>query len=373
MSMQSSVLERYSEGAEQRQEALCCPVDYDPALLKMLPQEIIDKDYGCGDPSRYVQAGDTVLDLGSGGGKICYMAAQLVGDEGLVIGIDMNDDMLDLARRHQAAMAAKIGGDRVRFLKGQIQDLAINLEAMDSWLAEHPVHTSRDLAALHTFERQQKLKAPLIENASIDLIISNCVLNLVDAHQKEGMFSDMFRVLKPGGRVAISDIVSDEVVSAELMADPELWSGCISGAMEESALIEAFAAAGFTGIRIDKWESAPWQIVGDIEFRSVTITAVKPISCCLRDQGHAVVYRGPFPEAIDDNGNRYLRGHRIAVSAQCFKRLMQPPYADAFIGITPAQPQIEEPWNHPAGTLRPSSSSKRAAHQGEVGKTGGCC
>ena len=95
MNVESSVRERYSEGARERQEALCCPVNYDSGLLAMLPDEIIEKDYGCGDPSRYVQKGDVVLDLGSGGGKICYMAAQLVGKGGQVIGIDMNDDMIN--------------------------------------------------------------------------------------------------------------------------------------------------------------------------------------------------------------------------------------------------------------------------------------
>ena len=85
MELEHSVLDRYSEGAEQRQPDLCCPVDYDASLLQLLPQEIIDKDYGCGDPSRYVKEGDIVLDLGAGSGKICYMAAQLVGAEGKVI------------------------------------------------------------------------------------------------------------------------------------------------------------------------------------------------------------------------------------------------------------------------------------------------
>ncbi|MCK5729253.1 MAG: methyltransferase domain-containing protein, partial [Methylococcales bacterium] len=97
MTVEHSVLDRYSEGAEAVQPDLCCPVDYDSSLLKLLPQEIIDKDYGCGDPSRYVKKGDVVLDLGAGSGKICYMAAQLVGEKGKVIGIDMNDDMLALA------------------------------------------------------------------------------------------------------------------------------------------------------------------------------------------------------------------------------------------------------------------------------------
>ena len=149
MSVKSAVLERYSEGANERQESLCCPVDYDASLLKLLPQEIIDKDYGCGDPSRYVQEGDIVLDLGSGSGKICYMAAQLVGDTGKVIGVDMNDDMLGLALKYQAEMATKLGGDRVEFRKGHIQDLALDLTAMDAWLAENPV---TDVEGAHQLE-----------------------------------------------------------------------------------------------------------------------------------------------------------------------------------------------------------------------------
>ena len=144
MNVEAKVSERYARGAKERQEALCCPVDYDTNLLKMLPQEIIEKDYGCGDPSRYVREGDTVLDLGSGGGKICYMAAQLVGEKGQVIGVDMTDEMLALARRHQDEMAEKLGGNRVSFRKGYIQDLALDVEAMENYLAANPVHTDAE-------------------------------------------------------------------------------------------------------------------------------------------------------------------------------------------------------------------------------------
>jgi len=173
----NAVRERYSKAAHAREAALCCPVNYDPSLLKLLPQEIIEKDYGCGDPTRYVREGDTVLDLGSGGGKICYMAAQLVGEHGQVIGIDMNDDMLGLARKYQYEMAQKLGQDRVRFIKGYIQDLALDVSDTDRYLHDHPVHNAADLAALQGWQTSQRTQKPLIQDASVDVVISNCVLN----------------------------------------------------------------------------------------------------------------------------------------------------------------------------------------------------
>lgn len=233
MTIETGVLQRYSEGAEAVQADLCCPVDYDRELLALLPQEIIDKDYGCGDPSRYVQKGDVVLDLGSGSGKICYMAAQLVGESGKVIGVDMNDDMLALARKYQADMAKKIGAANVEFVKGQIQDLALDLAAMNRHLAENPITTAEDVIHLRAWQEQQRKQSPLIADNSVDLVVSNCVLNLVHDSDKTQLIEEIFRVVKPGGRVAISDIVSDEAVPEHLKADTHLWSGCISGALQE--------------------------------------------------------------------------------------------------------------------------------------------
>lgn len=97
--MEIEVRRRYSDAAKRREEALCCPVEYDARYLAVIPPEVLERDYGCGDPSRYVQPGDHVLDLGSGAGKLCFIAAQATGKEGRVVGIDMNDEMLALARR----------------------------------------------------------------------------------------------------------------------------------------------------------------------------------------------------------------------------------------------------------------------------------
>ncbi len=368
----ASVLERYSEGAKERQDALCCPVSYDPQLLKLLPDEIIERDYGCGDPSRYVRPGDTVLDLGSGGGKICYMAAQLVGEGGQVIGVDMNDDMLDLARRHQAEMARRIGGDRVRFHKGKIQDLALDLDHAAAWLAEHPVTDSSSLLAYESWSREQRLAAPMIADDSVDLVVSNCVLNLVDQGERAHMIREIHRVLRPGGRVAISDIVSDETVPQRLQQDPELWSGCISGAFQEAAFLQAFVEAGFHAVAYDKWDAQPWQVVEGIEFRSVTLTAVKGAGRDCIDRGHAVIYKGPFSAVWDEEGHEFRRGERMAVCERTFRYLTEGPLKEQFIGIAPARLWEPRAWCAPSGTTRPAADTKGGQHAGGEA-SGGCC
>lgn len=357
-SVEETVMARYAEGAMQRQEALCCPVDYDSSLLKMLPQEIIDKDYGCGDPSRYVREGDVVLDLGSGGGKICYMAAQLVGEKGRVIGVDMTDEMLDLARKYQTEMAEKLGSDRVEFKKGFIQDLALDVDVMELYLKANPVHNSEDLLRLDGWKSQQRRLRPLVESNSVDLVISNCVLNLVANVDRQRLIEEIFRVLRPGGRVAISDIVSDEQVPQELQQDPDLWSGCLSGAFQEKEFLNSFLAAGFVTVRYDKWESQPWQVVDEIEFRSVVLMAVKPVDSDCLDIGQAVIYKGPYSQVEDDEGHAFPRGERIAVCERTFKFLTEGPHQSDFIGINPKTPKPAVSFCAPAGTIRPVQETR---------------
>jgi arsenite methyltransferase len=245
--VEKSVLQRYARAAGAREAKLCCPVEYDRRYLDIIPREILERDYGCGDPSRHLQPGETVLDLGSGGGKICYIAAQVVGPRGRVIGIDMNDQMLRLAEAHRQEIGDRLGYHNVTFHKGRIQDLA-----------------------------------PLIDSASIDVVVSNCVLNLVRHEDRRRLFEGIHRVLRADGRAVISDIVSDRQVPADLQSDPELWSGCISGAFREDRFLDAFGEAGFHGRRVLRRDEQPWRVVGGIEFRSVTVIAFKgeQRGCC---------------------------------------------------------------------------------------------
>ncbi|MFQ5639643.1 MAG: methyltransferase domain-containing protein, partial [bacterium] len=139
ISVEKAVRERYAKGANQQEAALCCATEeYEKEYLEILPREIIERDYGCGDPSKYVKPGETVLDLGSGTGKICYIIAQKVGREGKSIGVDLNEEMLGLARSYQEEIADRIGYHNVEFRRGKIQDLRLDLDKVDLFLRENP-------------------------------------------------------------------------------------------------------------------------------------------------------------------------------------------------------------------------------------------
>src|SRR5438552_3101841 len=273
--VESAVRERYAARAKSTEAELCCPADYQSEYLKVIPAEVVERDYGCGDPSRYVREGETVLDLGSGTGKICFIAAQIVGPKDRIIGVDMTDEMLEIARRNAPIVAERIGYANVEFRKGRIQDLALDLELFDRELKKSPITDAASFLAADELAEELRVRHPLIASESIDVVVSSCVLNLVEPKSKRHLFDEIFRVLKKGGRAVISDIVSDEEVPEEMQQDPELWSGCISGAFTEQGLLAAFERAGFYGIQILKRDLDPWRTVQGIEFRSVTVEAFK--------------------------------------------------------------------------------------------------
>jgi len=192
----------------------CCdPITkdlYDPSQTSALPKEAVAASLGCGNPTALaqLQPGETVLDLGSGGGIDVLLSAKRVGPSGKAYGLDMTDEMLSLARANQK----KAGVENVEFLKGAIENI------------------------------------PLPEN-SVDVIISNCVINL--SGDKDRVLREAFRVLKPGGRLAISDVVVRGEVPADIRKSVELWVGCVAGALEEFEYRDKLFAAGFETIDIE--------------------------------------------------------------------------------------------------------------------------
>jgi SAM-dependent methyltransferase len=185
---------------------------YSSADTEGLPPEAVAVSLGCGNPTALVplEPGQTVLDLGSGGGIDVLLSARRVGPTGRVYGLDMTDEMLALARENQR----KAGATNIEFLKGTIEAI------------------------------------PLPDNA-VDVIISNCVINL--SSDKDAVLREAFRVLKPGGRFAVSDVVVRGEVPAAVRRSMELWVGCIAGALEETEYASKLAAAGFTDVELETW------------------------------------------------------------------------------------------------------------------------
>ncbi len=214
-----TVREHYAERARKADSccgpdsaASCCEtknVLYPDELLADVPDDVASFSLGCGDPITLagLQPGQTVLDLGSGGGLDCFLAAKKVGDGGHVIGVDMTPEMLEKAR----ASAVRLGYDNVDFRQGYLEDLPVDAD-------------------------------------SIDVVISNCVINL--SPDKSKVFDEVFRVLNPGGKLAVSDIVTDGPLPEAIKRSLSLWAGCVAGAVDVKDYITMMEDAGFTEITI---------------------------------------------------------------------------------------------------------------------------
>jgi arsenite methyltransferase len=370
------VRQRYAAGAKERAGKLCCPVDYNSDYLKVIPQEVIERDYGCGDPSRYLREGETVVDLGSGTGKICFIAAQIVGPMGKVIGVDMTDEMLEVARRNAPIVTERIGYANVEFRKGRIQDLALDLELLDRQLKQNPITDAASFLAADELAEELRVKHPLIASESVDVVVSSCVLNLVEPKSKGPLFEEIFRVLKKGRRAVISDIVSDEEVPEEMQNDPELWSGCISGAFTEEGILTAFENAGFYGIQILKRDVGAWRTVQGIEFRSVTLEAFKGKQGECFERNQAVIYRGPFKEVLDDDNHRMERGKRYAVCDKTYNLYKKVPYREFFEFVDPiADVPLSEakPFDCSRTALRHPKETKGQDYNATTPSNSKCC
>ncbi len=295
------VSERYAQAASSG-EQMCCPTSYDMAHLKtFIPEEVLKISYGCGTPAglKTVQAGETVLDIGSGGGIDCFEASRLVGPAGRVIGIDMTDTMLEIARKNASIVAANLGysASNVEFRKG---------------LAD----------------------AMPVEDAAIDLIISNCVINL--APDKRKVFREMYRVAKPGGRFTISDIVSDQTVPQYLVHDTQKWGDCLSGALTLTDYMNGMTTAGFVGIHLVKF--SPWRVIDGIHFFSVTLTGYKLAPATTACSVRYATLRGPFSRLVDERGMTYHRGIPQSITPEEALLLSVPPFAEHFLLTTEPVP-----------------------------------
>lgn len=310
-----SVQDYYGKELKQSEDLktnACCTLEAPPEniqkALKNVHDEVQSKYYGCGLTIPNHLEGMRILDLGSGSGRDCYIAAQLVGESGEVIGVDMTDEQLSVANKHVEWHREKFGYKKsnVSFVKGNI-------------------------------ERLDELG---FEPGSFDIIISNCVINL--AMDKKKVLSDAFNLLKEGGEMYFSDVYSDRRISKELQEDQVLWGECLSGALYWNDFLRYAKAAGFTDPR--SVESKPITIqneelekkVGEVSFFSVTYRMFKisGLEDNCEDYGQAVRYNGGIkdsPNAFELDDHHYFQKGKIAeVCGNTLMILRETRYRDVF-------------------------------------------
>ena len=293
-----AVREFYAHAASEPQEELCCAGSLSADDVTHIPNGVIGRAYGCGSPvaAAGISRGEKVLDLGSGAGIDCFIAAKKVGPDGIVIGVDMTDEMLDTARNFKAEVAKNLGYDVVDFRKGFLEEIPV-------------------------------------ESGHVDVILSNCVINL--SPDKKQVFGEMWRVLRDRGRIVVSDIVSDKKVPERLRADSVLWGQCLSGALTEEEFLTYLEQAGFYGIEI--LSKTFWKGVEDCRFYSITVRGYKyekRPECA--HHGHKAVYLGPHKAVMDEEGHLFPRGEAVEVCTDTAEKLKRPPYSNHFAVIDPS-------------------------------------
>jgi arsenite methyltransferase len=264
--VQDAVREKYGEIARSVGKSGCCgpsscgcgdPITsnlYSDIETAGLPGEAVAASLGCGNPTALtdLKAGETVLDLGSGGGIDVLLSAKRVGANGKVYGVDMTDEMLALARENQR----KAGATNVEFLKGTIE-------------------------------------AVPLPDQSVDVIISNCVINL--SVDKDAVLREAFRVLKPGGRFVVSDVVIRGDVPPEIRRNMELWVGCVAGALGDAEYADKLQAAGFVDVEVDPWRI--YQLDDARAFLAETGLNVEEIASQMDGRVASAFIRARKPEA----------------------------------------------------------------------------
>ncbi len=293
------VREFYGDAAEEPQEDLCCPIKPSEDDLAHIPSEVIERYYGCGSPIEVAELreGESMLDLGSGAGIDVFRAAKRVGPSGRAIGIDMTDQMLEVADEAKSVVAGNLGYDVTEFKKGYLEDVPV-------------------------------------EDGAVDLVTSNCVINL--SPDKKQVLGEIWRILKDNGRMVISDIVSQEEVPVHQRQDPRLWGECISGALTEEELIAYMERAGFYGVQV--LARSFWKEVEGHKFYSVTVRGYKfekKAGCVFN--GQTAIYKGPFRGVADEEGHWFPRNAPVEICTDTAAKLSRQPYDGMFLITDPTR------------------------------------
>lgn len=272
----------YGTAANHANEEIINPFGPKDQTTSFIPENSIKRSYGCGSPVQdaALQAGETLVDLGSGSGVECFLAAANVGPDGLVFGIDMTDDMLDLASSSKQNVVKKLGYDNIEFRKGYLENIPL-------------------------------------PDSSAHVVISNCVINL--SPDKRKTYLEIFRILKPGGRLIISDVVTDANIDLSIKNSMKHRGECLGGAMRQKDLITMLSDCGFTATFFHK--RYPYRKIGNNRFFSLTYEAKKPLTPSIFDTVTTIMYRGPHQALITDQKTFLTPGSIMTISSTEAARL----------------------------------------------------
>ena len=342
-----------------------------------------------------VQSGERVLVVGAADGHIAYEAARQAGPSGAVVALENDVALLGQAQEQAAAFEGEHGYLNVRLVRTELSDFATDPGFVNEFLAERPVADLDAYLELQSRLEQQRTERPLLADDSFDVIILDAVINRLPLAEGVKALSEAFRVLRRGGRLYVSALLADEAVTAAL---PKLPNGlAVQHAPLETGILALLDQAGFYGMSMIWRAELPMNVVEGSELRTFVLEAHKGKQGVCLDQGHAVIYKGPWSQVSDDDDHVYVRGARTAVCAKTYDILMRAPYKGHFIGV-PAYvtvpldqaplfdcntPQLRDPqvtkgklsvFDQPS----PAASSccpapADSASDGDCCGTGGCC
>lgn len=290
-------------------------------------------------PEASVKTGDRVLVVGASG-DTAYQTARLVGATGSVLALESDSAHLEQARKQESAFEQQLGYLNWSYEQTELDDFRTRAEFLANLLVEKPVHDLEDYNQLQMALTEQRSTNPLVADDSVDVVIFDTVTNRLPDSRLRVSLQEAFRVLRRGGKLVLLTLLADE--SGLPVALPTLPNGVkLSNAPLETEIISRLDEAGYYGMNYTWRGELPMQVVSGVELRSFVVEAYKGKQGICLDYGHAVIYKGPWSEVLDDDGHRYVRGERTAVCEKTHGILMREPYAGQMTSV-PCYTKIPE-------------------------------
>jgi arsenite methyltransferase len=282
-------------------------------------------------PEETVRAGDRVVIIGAADAHTIAIAAHKAGPHGSVLAIESDDNYLEQVKQQALQIETQLGYVNWHFEAAELDDLCTNPVFVSQFLTQQAIADIKQYLALKSALANQRSEKPLVPNESADVVILDASVNRLPVERVKALLSEAFRILRRGGRLVALMLLADEQAPATL---PTLLNRQdFTYIPQETEIIALLADAGYYGISYTQRAELPLKVVAGVELRIFCVEAYKGKQGICLDRGHAVIYRGPWREVLDDDGHRYVRGERVAVCEKTYEILNRAPYQGEFISI----------------------------------------